>query len=337
MGMVRWGVLGTAKIAKKELLPAFSRAENAKVTAIASRTKNQKAEEIARDFRIEKVYDSYEALLDDKEVDAVYIPLPNNLHKEWVIKAAEKGKHILCEKPAALNADEMVEMKLACEKHNVQFVEAFMYRFHPQHERVKEIIDSGEIGKVQFMRASFSFLLENKTGSIKMNPQGGGSIYDVGCYGIHATRNILGMEPESVFVQGMMDPQHNVDMAATGIMTFSDHVQSVFDVGFTMARRAEYEVIGEKGRIMVPRAFRPDWFDGQGIIDLETESGMRRETLTADQYKAEVEYASKKILVHNEMDDMHFQDAIENLRVITACLTSLRENKTVTLVWKTTL
>ncbi|MDY0394096.1 Gfo/Idh/MocA family oxidoreductase [Virgibacillus halophilus] len=319
------------KLPKKELLPAFSRAENATVTAIASRTKNQKAEEIAQHFDIEKVYDSYEALLDDEEIDAVYIPLPNNLHKEWVIKAAEKGKHILCEKPAALHAEEMAEMQTACEKHNVQFVEAFMYRFHPQHERVKEIIDSGEIGKVRFMRASFSFLLESKTGSIKMNPQGGGSIYDVGCYGIHATRNILRMEPESVFVQGIMDTKHHVDTAATGIMTFPDHVQAVFDASFSMARRAEYEVIGEKGRVVVPRAFRPDWFEGQGIVDIETESGTRRETIVADQYKAEVEYASKRVLENGGKGDMHFRDAINNLRVITACLKSLRENKTIQL------
>src|SRR5699024_125214 len=141
---IRWGVLSTAKIAQKELIPAIKRAVNAEVTGIAS-SSEEKAKEVAQKFSIQKVYSSYEQLLDDPEIDAVYIPLPNHLHKEWVIKAANKGKHILCEKPAAVNAAEFEEMQAVCEEQDVIFMEAFMYHFHPQHERVKEIIASGEI------------------------------------------------------------------------------------------------------------------------------------------------------------------------------------------------
>lgn len=147
MKKVRWGILSTAGIAQKALLPAFSRAENAVVTAIATGSDLAKANEIAEKFQIEKVYDDYEKLLNDPFIDAVYIPLPNHLHKEWVIEAAKNGKHILCEKPAALTAEETAEMIEVCEAKNVLFMEAFMYYFHPQHARVKEIIASGEIEK----------------------------------------------------------------------------------------------------------------------------------------------------------------------------------------------
>ncbi len=146
--------------------------------------------EVAKRFSIEKTYDSYEKLLDDPDIDAVYIPLPNHLHKKWVIEAAKKGKHILCEKPAAISSDEVREMENACKENGVLFMEAFMYYFHPQHERVKEIIDAGEIGDVSYMQAGFSFYLDEgrRTNSIKMSDEtGGGSIYDVGCYAIHSS------------------------------------------------------------------------------------------------------------------------------------------------------
>src|SRR5690625_3919284 len=136
MEKVRWGILSTAGIAQKELIPAFLRAENAEVTAIASGSGIDRAQEIANRFQIKKVYDSYKRLLHDTEIDAVYIPLPNHLHKKWVMEAARAKKHILCEKPAALHAAEVMEMKAACDEHDVLFMEAFMYYFHPQHDRV---------------------------------------------------------------------------------------------------------------------------------------------------------------------------------------------------------
>src|SRR5690625_3183065 len=152
---VRWGILSTAGIAQKELIPAFQRSTNAEVVGIATRSSNEKASEIAKKFGIKKTYDSYEKLLENPNIDAVYIPLPNHLHKKWVIKAAEKGKHILCEKPAAISANEVREMEVACKEHGVLFMEAFKYYFHPQHQRVKQIIDADEIGEVSYMQAGF--------------------------------------------------------------------------------------------------------------------------------------------------------------------------------------
>lgn len=164
---VRWRILSTAKIAQDELLPAYMDAANAKVVAIAS--SNRKVKEIASKFRSPKIYESYDELLEDPGIDAVYIPLPNALHSYWVKRAAEKGKHELCQKPAALTAKEAEEMIEVCKKNNVMFMEAFMYQFHPRHQRVKEIIASGEIGESKLMKVSLSFYLGNQVGNIRMN------------------------------------------------------------------------------------------------------------------------------------------------------------------------
>ena len=250
MNKVQWGILSTANIAQKELIPAFQRAVNAEVAAIATGTNITKAKQIADTFHIEKVYDSYEKLLDDPEIDAVYIPLPNHLHKEWVMKAAEAGKHILCEKPAALNADEALTMYRTCQKHQIIFMEAFMYYFHPQHERVKEIVESGETGDVKYMRAGFSFYLDQKEGNIRMSHEkGGGSIYDIGCYAIHSIRNVLCAEPETVHAHAIKDAAFNVDTDVLAYMTFRDGIRASFDISFQLDKRSEYVVYGTEGTI----------------------------------------------------------------------------------------
>ncbi|MFC2947835.1 Gfo/Idh/MocA family protein [Virgibacillus sediminis] len=331
MQQVKWGILSTAKIAQKELLPAFSRASNAEVTAIATQSSKGKADEIAGQFQIEKVYSKYEELLDDQEIEAVYIPLPNHLHKKWAIRAAEKGKHILCEKPAALNAKEAEEIRAACEENHVLFMEAYMYYFHPQHERVKEIIKSGEIGEVRFMRSGFSFYLGEKENSIKMSREkGGGSLYDVGCYTIHAMRNILQAEPELVQAYAEMDPEYGVDTNIAGQLRFANGVRGMFDAGFDMAKRAEYEVIGTEGRISVPRAFRPDWNGGDGLVIVEKSTISRTETINADQYRQEVEHFSHAVL-HAAKPAHTLEKTIGNMRVMDACFTSIEQQKAVEL------
>src|SRR5690625_4510402 len=161
MNTVRWGILSTAGIAQKALLPAFGRANNAEVVAIAS-SRLEKAKAVAHTFGIEKVYEGYDALLDDPEIDAVYIPLPNHLHKQWVIKAAKKGKYILCEKPATIHAEEFRDMEAVCREQGVLFMEAFMYYFHPQHDRVKAIIDNWEIGDISNMQEACTCNLEEE-------------------------------------------------------------------------------------------------------------------------------------------------------------------------------
>ncbi|WP_077328633.1 Gfo/Idh/MocA family protein [Virgibacillus siamensis] len=334
MTRVRWGVLSTAGIAQKALLPAFARADHAEVLAIASGSDVRKAEAVAEKFNIPNTYDSYEKLLEDPNIDAVYIPLPNHLHKEWVMEAAKKGKHILCEKPASINADDVLEMKKVCEEHGVLFMEAFMYHFHPQHERVKEIIDSGEIGNVQLMRAAFSFYLAEKDNNIRMSSEkGGGSIYDIGCYAIHSIRNILRDEPEKVSVQGTVDPAYNVETDAVGCLEFSNGVRAVFDSSFNMTFRSEYEVVGTKGRIIVPRAYRPDNHGGDGLVIVKKANEERTETLNNDQYRMEVEHLSQAILEGKKELYHDLENTINNMRVIDACYESIKLGEAVSLKW----
>lgn len=332
MTKVRWGVLSTANIAQKALLPAFLRADNAEVTAIASGGDVKKAETIAKKFDIPTTYDSYDKLLDDPNIDAVYIPLPNHLHKQWVMKAANKGKHILCEKPAAINTADVLEMKEVCEKYGVLFMEAFMYHFHSQHARVKEIIDSGEIGDVKLMRAAFSFYLAGKENNIRMNShKGGGSIYDIGCYGIHSIRNILRSEPETVHVHGVVDPTFGVETDAVGYLTFPDGVRATFDTSFNMANRNEYEVIGTGGRIIVPRAYRPDNNGGDGLVIMEKAGVQRTETVNSDQYRGQVEHISQAILEGTNQLYHDFENTLNNMRVIDACYESIEKGHQVEL------
>ncbi|PAE37230.1 Gfo/Idh/MocA family protein [Bacillus sp. 7884-1] len=330
MEKVRWGILSTAKIAQKSLIPAFERANNAVVTGIAS--SSGKAEEAAAQFNIAKTYSSYEAMLQDPDIDAVYIPLPNHLHKKWTLEAAKHGKHILCEKPASLTAEETKEMVDFCRESNVKFMEAFMYQFHPQHERVREIIKSGEIGEVKYMRASFSFFLAQPEGNVRMDSEkGGGSLYDVGCYAIHSIRNILGAEPVEVDVHANIDSDYQVDTSAFGYMKMENGVHAHFDCSFDMVFRAEYEVIGTEGQIKVPRAFRPDNHGGEGLVIVQIGEETREEKIVADIYREEVEHISQVILENGE-PSYSGENAIQNMRVIEACYQSIHTGNIIKLV-----
>lgn len=326
MRKIRWGILSTANIARTQLIPAIFRADNAEVTAIASR--GEKVHQAAAELNIPKAYESYDELLDDQDVDAVYIPLPNHLHKEWVFKAAQNGKHILCEKPAALTAEEAIEMADICKKHNVKFMEAFMYQFHPQHERVREIIASGEIGDVKLFKSSHSFYLENRDSDIRMNAaMGGGSLYDVGCYSIHAIRTVLKSEPVEVHAFAEMDSSANVDLSAFAFLMLENGVPAVIDCSFDMIARNEYEVVGTKGSIKVPYAFRPDAING-GIGNVIVEVGglKREEKIPGDIYRLEVEHFSNTIL--NNLEPLNSgESTVKNMHVINACYESIATGK----------
>ncbi|MRG87515.1 Gfo/Idh/MocA family protein [Salinibacillus xinjiangensis] len=324
MPKIRFGILSTAGIAQSALIPATERAENAETVAIAS--SSGRAGEVAAKFDIPKVYESYEALLDDPEIDAVYIPLPNHLHMEWVKKAAEKGKHVLSEKPAALNVAETKELVNACKTNKVKYMEAFMYQFHSQHDRVKEIIASGEIGEVQLMRASFSFYMDYPEENIRMNPlMGGGCLYDIGSYCIHSIRNILEDEPENIFVKSEIDPNFGVDTTTLGMLEMKKGVKAMFDCSFNMPFRPQYEVVGTKGVISVPRAYRPDKHDHEGLVIVDKEGDVREERIVKDQYKEEVEHFAYAIL--NDTEPRYTgEDTIKNMQVIDWCYDLIKMN-----------
>jgi predicted dehydrogenase len=329
MSKINWGILSTAGIAQEQLIPAIRRASNAHVSAVATSSNIEKAQQVADKFSIKKVYGSYDELLDDPEIDAVYIPLPNHLHKKWVIAAAKRGKHILCEKPAAVTAADFEEMRKVCEERDVVFMEAFMYYFHPQHARVREIIESGEIGNVSYMRVAHTFFMEDKNANVRVKyREGGGSLYDVGCYAIHVIRNVLGKEPETVHVDAIKDAQ-DIDNAAYGLLTFDDRTRATFDTSFDLNDRHEYEVAGSKGRILVPRAFRPDKNGGDGLVIIETNGVTRTETVNADQYCLQVEHISNAVLTCDYAVKNNHKNTENNMRVLEACMESVRTGERV--------
>ncbi|WP_088104481.1 Gfo/Idh/MocA family protein [Halalkalibacter urbisdiaboli] len=326
---LKWGIISTAQIGQNQLIPAIHRAKNAEVVAIAS--PNEKVQEVADRLHIPTIYSSYEELLKDTNIDAVYIPLPNHLHKEWVMKAADNGKHVLCEKPAALTEAETKEMVDYCRQRNVKFMEAFMYQFHPQHDRVKEIVAAGEIGEVKTIDSSFTFYLEDGTGNIRLDPnKGGGSLYDVGCYCIHVTRNVLGAEPVSVRVSGDLAEDGVVDTSLFAYMEMANGVHVTFKSSVKMAPSSEYEVIGTKGKITVPRAFRPDVQGGEGLIIVDTGSQQRTERIVADQYALQVEHFSEAVLT-DTAPSYTAESTLANMRVIDACYKALKTGEIVKL------
>ena len=327
MGKIRWGVMSTANIGRTQVIPAIGRADNAEIIAIASRT--SKVHTVAQELQIPKAYESYEELLEDPEIDAVYIPLPNHLHKEWVIHAAKKGKHILCEKPIGLSEAEAEEMIFTCRENGVKLMEAFMYQLHPQHARVKEIIASGEIGEIKLVKSSHSFYLHNRSSDIRMDAaMGGGSIYDVGCYSIQAIRHITDAEPVEVVAQGEMDSVKGIDLTGIVQMKMSNGVQALFDCSFDMLSRNEYEVIGTKGSVKVPFAFRPDINGGIGTVLIRQEGMERKEKIPGDIYRLEIENFSNVIL--KDLEPIITADStLKNMRVIDACYRSLKTEQKV--------
>ncbi|MEK3723456.1 Gfo/Idh/MocA family protein [Paenibacillus sp. FSL H8-0034] len=328
---LRWGVLGCAGIAKRAVIPGIQQSQTGEVAAIASRNEDN-ARKTAEQFQIPTAYGSYEALLNDETLDAIYIPLPNHLHKEWTIKAAQAGKHVLCEKPIALDATEAAEMVAACEQAGVKLVEAFMHRHHPRYAMIKEIIQSGEIGEIRGLHGVFTFNSSKNTGNVRFNQEmGGGSLYDVGVYPISTARMVLGQEPEAATVHAFFSPDHdNVDMMASGILEFPNSVALTFDCGMWAAGRNVFEILGTEGRIEVPSAYVT-----RGNADdhfIVTVGGQRREVEVpyVNQYALQADDLGRSILDGTPLR-YESSDAVLNMRVIDACLKSARERARVVL------
>lgn len=325
---LRWGILGCANIAKGAVIPGIQQSQSGEVVAIASRDE-QKARDTAEKLGIPVAYGSYEQLLEDPQIDTVYIPLPNHLHKEWTIKAAEAGKHVLCEKPLALTAEEAIEMAEACSRAGVHFAEAFMYRHHPRYQLISDVIQSGEIGTIRGIHSTFTFNSSKSKGNVRFHREmGGGSIYDIGCYPISVARMILGAEPEAVTVQAFFSPEHgNVDMMASGLLEFPGNVAMTFDCAMWAAGRNTLEILGTDGRIEVPSAFisRPDASSHFFVI---TNGRREVEVPYINQYSLQADDFASVVLDGAE-PKFPPQDAVANMRVIDACLLSAEERKRV--------
>lgn len=328
---LKWGVLGCAGIAKRAVIPGVQASNLNEVTAIASRSLEQ-ANRTADEHGIQTAYGSYEELLSDPTIDVVYIPLPNHLHREWTIRAAEAGKHVLCEKPLALNAKEAEEMVQACANAGVQLSEAFMYRWNPRYDTIRDIIASGEIGELRGIRSAFTFNNAKDSNNVRYRKEwGGGSIYDVGCYPINAARLLLGKEPVAVTVQAIFSPEHDdVDMMASGLMEFEGGVSLTFDCGMWAAFRNPLEVLGTDGIIEVPSAFVTPQ---EGSGDFYVHAKGERRLVQAKHVNAYTEQADAMYRAIRGEEPLRYGagDAVANMKAIDACLQSARERTRVTI------
>jgi predicted dehydrogenase len=251
---IKWGILGTANIARKALIPGIQSSENGELYAIAGR-KREKVDEFNNNFHPERVYYSYEELLQDDNVQAVYIPLPNALHMEWVIKALENGKNVLCEKPIALDEFEAESMFNCAFNNKKILMEAFAYIHNPLIHKMKEIIDKGTLGAIKAMDMTFTFDLTPRENDIRWSKSlGGGAMYDLGCYTLHLTRHLAGKEPTEVksFVKRT---KYGVDESTTVMMNFENEFHTTFHVGFTEQFNQRCHIHGSEGSLITPLTF----------------------------------------------------------------------------------
>lgn len=322
---LRWGILGAARI-NQQLMPAIVEADNSELLAIASRRPGAAADTLARyapELQSVQIYQQAEALLDNPDIQAVYIPLSNHEHAEWTLRAIKKGKHVLCEKPMALTVADIVAIEAVAKMHNVIVMEGFMYRYHPQHRRVKELIASGLIGEVRSVRACFSFMMQparlyRLADSIE---RGGGAMWDIGCYAIHAAR-LPFPDATPLAVTAMAKyTDTGTDISSSGIIDFGEGRYAQFDFSFERARRAEYEIIGTKGGLKCHNVWAKQ--DEVPVLSWWTEGGEQVEEKLpiANHFRLEVEDFSDCVL-NNKPPKLSLTDAQNNCQIIVAALQS---------------
>lgn len=293
-GTLTWGVLGTGMVARRAMLPALSRIAAARVLAIGSASQ-ERAAACAADFGIPRAYGSYQDLLDDPEIAAVYVALPNHLHLEWVLRAAQAGKHVLCEKPLGCAATEVEEMARACAAARVLLMEALMYRFHPRTERLRTLLSEGALGAVRHMCAAFTFTLADWTSYRARPEQGGGALLDVGSYGVSAARLIMGGDPVAIEASAHYG-ETGIDESVAALLVFPGGRTAEIICSFLAAEHQRITIIGTTGVLDVPLAFTA-WHSDQAPILLQRDGA--EETLTiapADPYQLMVERFTQAVV-----------------------------------------
>ena len=320
---LHWAILSTARI-NRAIIPPLRSSKRNELVGVSSRSQ-ERAQTYAQAMGIPRAYGSYEAMLADAEIDVIYIPLPNSLHAKWTIAAAKAGKHVLCEKPLAMTEDEVADIAAAARHYGVVVAEAFMYRHHPQTLRVKELVDNGSIGKLRFVRGSFSFNL-TRAGDIRLNPAlGGGSIWDIGCYLINYTRYLIGSEPEEVFGWQIPGPG-GVDMTFVGQMRFAGDIYAQIDCSFQASYRSQVEIVGDAGMISIPHPYKPGRY-----AKIFLTSGDEIQSIPIrgrDLYAGEVEDMADAILLGKE-PRLSLEDSRGNVSTIVSLLRSAREKQPV--------
>lgn len=328
---LRWGILGAARV-NERLLPAIAEAANAQLLAVASRRAGAAAE-VLRKYasHLEEsvtTYDDLQAMLDDDSIQAIYLPLANEEHAEWALRAIAAGKHVLIEKPMAIRVADIDAIAAAAKRQGVTVMEGFMYHFHPQHARVKELIGSGLIGEIKFVRASYSFMMRPaRLYRLARDPgNGGGAMWDIGPYAIHTLRRWFDTAPVAVSAMARY-VESGADIATSGIIDFGDGKRGHFDISFECARRSEYEITGDKGIIKCHTVWQ---LPGDvPVISWSTDDGRRGEEqlLPANHFRLEIEHFSDCVL-KDSAPALSLNDARTNCLTIEAVLRAAASGRT---------
>ncbi len=323
MKKLRWGLLSTARI-NQAVIPPIRSSQRSELHAVASRDM-VKAKEYAKEWHIPHACGTYEELLAREDIDAIYNPLPNHLHAEWSIRAAEAGKHVLCEKPLALSVAEVDQMMAAARKHNVVITEAFMYKHHPQTLKVLELIAQETIGELLLIKGAFTFNLD-RPDDVRWVPEwGGGSIWDVGCYPISFARLVANAEPVEVF-GWQVTGASGIDVVFSGQTRFASGLLAQFDCGFRAPYRTAIEIVGTKGSIELGSPFKPaggEW--------IKIERGDSAELLRSpeyDLYRGEIEDMEQAVL-GGQTPRISLENSRANVATILALLESARSGQAV--------
>lgn len=332
---VKWGVLGNANIARVCLIPAIQKSRNGTVHALATRSPVH-ARQVATEHNIPHVYDSYDALLADPEIDVVYIPLPNHLHHPWALGALKAGKHVLCEKPLACNAREAQEMANAAVDAGLLLMEALMYRFHPRSQRVKQMVTDGFIGTPCLVRSAFCYHmgedLLTSGDNARLKPEmGGGALLDIGCYSASVARWLLGTEPTQLQAEAVYHPG-GVDVHFVGLLRFPDAGLATLEASLMSALQQTYTVVGSEGAIELPHdAFIPWEKDVEFTVRTRhQEVGQVHGTAGVDEYRLMVEHFTEAVLGKTG-PAFSPDESVRNMRVLDALAEAAQTGKTVML------
>lgn len=320
MNKVRWGVLSTAKIGTEQVIPAMQKGQYAEIAAISSRSL-EKAQATAQRLGIPKAYGSYEELLADPDVEAIYNPLPNHLHVSWSIKALEAGKHVLCEKPIALSAGEAQQLVDAAQRHpELKVMEAFMYRFHPQWQKAKELVATGQIGELRTIQTFFSYYNVDPQNIRNMADIGGGGLMDIGCYPISVSRFIFEAEPRKVVGTVERDPDFGTDRLASAMMEFKKGT-ATFTCSTQISPYQEVLIEGTQGWVKIEIPFNPPidrpcriWHQQNGTVREISLEIVSHYTIQGDLF-------SQAVLQDTEVPTP-IEDAVANMKVIDAIFQS---------------
>ena len=328
MTPVKWGVLSTSDFAERKFIPGLKKSPLIDVAAVCSRDL-KRARAFAERLGISKAYGSYEEMLRDPEIEAVYIPLPGSLHAEWTAKAAKAGKHVLCEKPMAMNAKELDRLKPLARK--VHIAEGFMVRFHPQWIETRERVRAGELGKISHIHVAFGYNNPDPKNIRNIAKAGGGALYDIGCYAIVASRWFMEADPKRVAATQDWDPKFKTDRLTSALLDFGKGRSALFSVGTQTVYHQRVHIFGSKARLEITIPFNQPQNDTTTylIADGSSDDGLdaKRTTLpVADQYTLQGEAFSRRVR-EEKPSQKYLNDAHTNMRIIDAVFKSAKTGK----------